>query len=416
MAKSIICNFGTIGCVDNATYYTPIAGSIRFDASVHTTEAYVQIPVKTAGNFRELRFYVTANDCTNAVTVTLRKNGAGTALTKSVSAGATGWQAVVADVACSSGDFWAVEIVVPGEAGTHTITITSTVLMYEPTDSSKTIQIFANAGDNPGLSTDSATRFMSANGVCQYSLIEANNKFRFRTSCSVENLYAYAISNARTTDTVVSVRKNGGAGSASLTFGSGVSGALTPSASTDSFTAGDDFNPQIVTSTGGGSIVLSVVSVEVISTDNTFPMCCALGNGVTIGPSTTRYYGPHGGREFATATQAEAQIKSPLGFTVQEAHIMVTTNTCATTGGTVNAQSAGSDSILEIAIPILTTGLLNENVVVGIVTDDFLNWRITNGDAAGSISSNWIGLLCTVPPAGGGAVPVIENLYRQQRG
>ncbi len=415
MAKSLICNFGTIGCIDNTTTYFPIAGAIQPTTDFTPTEAQAQIPIKTAGTFREMRFFVPTNTASVTSVVTLRKNGAGTALTANVTSDATGWFAIVADVACASGDKFAIEVVVPAEAGTNTLTITSTLLVYEPTDSGKTIQIFACSGDNPTLSTDSVSRFMSACGEPVFSTIEANNKFRIRTSCSLEGLYACAVSNARTTDTIVQVRKNGGDGSASVTFGSGVSGQLTPSASTDSFVAGDDFNFSVTTSTGGGGIVLCVLSVEVVSTNGTWPMCCAYSAGQSIGPATTQYMGPHGALQEATATENNAEIQAPFGFTIQEGHVLVTANTNATSAATVTARDDNVDSILVITIPTATTGLLSQNLVVDITTGQTLSWEFDNPDPSGSVTRNWIGMLATTPSVTSSA-PVFYNIYRQMRG
>lgn len=429
MAKSLICNFGTFGAVDNATYFIPIAGSLRFDASVHPTEAYVQIPIRTAGTLRRFAFKVATNtasgtpsgtvgDDAGGTSVILRKNGVDTALAVELTADQTGWIAVVADVAVAANDKFSIKINVPTETGTNTCTITTTMLEFEPTDSSLTVQILASSGDNPTLSTDSTTRHGCC-GLMSYAsnLNEAFVKLRMRSACTIKGLYAHAISNARTTDTTIVVRKNGASTSQIVTFGSTVSGVQEDVTHEDSFADGDDFNWQIATSTGGNGIVFSVIAVEVVSTNSTFPLVVCNHATQSQGPGVSTFAGMGGSlAQEITSGEDDAEIYPPFALTLSKLHYMVQSNTNAVSAATAKVRWQNQDSGLEASVATLTTGLISEAspTTKDVVADQSINFSFDNPDPAGTLLRTWASVLATVPS--GGAVPVIENIYRQMKG
>lgn len=418
MAKSIIANFGTFAATDNASYFIPIAGEIKFDSGVHTARETVEIPIRTPGVLRKLRVWVASNTATVTSTVTLLVNGSDSTLVVSIGADGVGTFVDSShDVTIAANDKVCLRITVPTETGTNTLTITTCSMEFEPTDTTKTVQIFASAGDNPSLSTDSTTRHLVP-GVMSLgsAVVEANLKFRIRTTCTILGLYVYVPTNARTTDTTIGVRKNGSTTSQVATFGSGITGAQEDVADTDSFAAGDDFNLQIVTSTGGGAITFAVASVEIVSTNNTFPLCIGYAQGIAHGPGTTLFSGVAGGLDLESTTEDNAEIISPFAFTASELHYFISANTNAVSAATVTLRKNGADSALVVSVAALATGLKAETspTSVSVAADDTLSCESDNPDPAGSITRTWIGLLATTPSSGG-VIPVLENFRRQMR-
>lgn len=417
MGKSIIANYGTIAAVDNGSYFIPISGSIRGDNAA--TEAHVELPIRTAGVIRKMRCWVASNTATVSSTLTFRKNAVDTALVATITSDGVGLFAdndLGHEVSIAANDKVCVRLTIPSETGTNTLTITGLWFEFEPTDSSITMQLFANAGDNPGLTTDSATRWMGANGPTAHGLSEATVKYRIETSCTIRSLYTYVISNPRTTDVVVRTRKNGGNGTQVVTYTSGQTGVKEDLVNTDSFAAGDDFNFQTTTLTGGGSIVFAVQCVEVVSTNRTFPFCVAINTAVAQAANTTDRVGVHGDLNHLAAAENDAEIDAPFAFQLSKLHVYYSALANALGSTVVTLVKGGIDTGMLITVAAGgAIGLKSESspIVVDVALAETLSFKSVNNDTVSTVTKSWIGMLATTP-ASSTIVPIVRYRRVQQ--
>lgn len=163
------------------------------------------------------------------------------------------------------------------------------------------------------FSTDSVTRHYPLSGAYQISgaASEAAAQWRTRAITSVEQIYLNIESNTRSTDTVWTLRINEIDTALTRTVAGGVSGGnLTFSGGPIAVTDADRLSMKVVSSTGGGSIVINSMLVKVKSTNGkTETFGSALGFTRSSNHSTAHYM-PIGGRQstyFATP-MTEAQV------------------------------------------------------------------------------------------------------------
>jgi len=91
---------------------------------------------------------------------------------------------------------------------------------------------------------------------------EARAQLTMRESGTFRSLRVNVASNARTTNTTITFRKNGADGNQTVTFGSGATGWQADSTNFDTVTAGDVVNMKIVTGTGSETIAIRSVIME----------------------------------------------------------------------------------------------------------------------------------------------------------
>lgn len=147
-------------------------------------------------------------------------------------------------------------IAAASSAGSTTITFTAYSVQFDPDTAEDCVSLFGASTDGTyNYSSPSTTTFFLPEGhAATPSTTEANHKYRVRRPFTMSNLFTHVSSNARTTDTTFTTRKNGGAGGQSVTYTSGQTGDKEDSSNSDSLTTGDDFYFAITTGTGSETI------------------------------------------------------------------------------------------------------------------------------------------------------------------
>ena len=394
MANSLIVHRGSSAFVDGSTRYTHIGGG--FYAS-NSAIAQLETPIRDAGTFSNLFVYVATNTASVTSTITLQKNQVDTALTVSYTADQTGIKEDTSNtVSFVATDEANLEITVPTEVGTNTLTAQIFSMQFAPTTTTDCLSILhCNASGSVSHPTDSTTFYFVPNGLIAISTTEANNKYRVRATFTASDFYVHVPSNSRTTDTVLRTRVNGANGGQSVTYATTQTGVKEDTVNTDALVAGDDYNYSLTTGTGAGeAFFVAKVGTSVISTNSIFVCLVGDNDGDAIAFNVTAYYGAAGVLVDNT-TEANSQVYPRFTFTTKELGAFVSANTIATSDTVVTLMDNGAASSVTVSYAAAQTGLKNDSTNTAEITSgtDEIDYRVVTPNTSGSLTFTWIGIL-----------------------
>lgn len=411
MAASLVVSAGLVTLTDAATYFLPWCGG--FDAT-NLTEGAASIKIKTPGTISKLSVYISANTCSVTSTVTVRKAGSDTALAVSFTSDQIGVQVDLSNaISISSSDISGgtnavcIEVTIPSEAGTNTLTIRSITSVFTPDNAAETVSFLGSAASPFTLSVNSSDRrspWGGPGGTFATGSGDANLKMFLRGSFTARNFQVNVTSNARTTDTVFSTRfvTANTTGALSVTYGSGATGILEDTGNSDALVSGDDYVLRNLTSTGGGNLVVASVFLELVSTNGQFVCVVADLDGTQRLFNETYYFGIGGSFDQAhTTTEDDAEVMSRFAFTASKLDINLTSYSIATNPSTLTLEVAGSPSAL--AASITTTGFASDlSNSVAVADGDTLALQIATPNTSGSLISRLVSFMGETAADGGG--------------
>ena len=391
MSKSLLVVFGSNAVSDNTTEYNPLVGSINTGS---TTTGNYDTPIRDAGTFSNLFTYVPTNTASVTSTITLQDSQVDTALTVSYTADQTGIKEDTSNTAAlANTDEAQYETTVPDEAGTNTLTATLYGVEFTPDTSSDCIVILGATG-SISFGNASETSYLLPGSPTNTTTI-GNAKYRARFSFTSSDLYTFLSTNARTTDIVYRVMKNGANGNQSVTYTSGQTGAKEDTSNSDSFASGDDFAFSRTTGAGTELANQTVISCSCINTSGIFPLIAGLASGSAIAANTTNYFPISGRAVPAETTEADTQIYPRFTFTASELGAYVSVNAAALLATNITLRDNGGDSALTVQYLAAQTGLKNDSVNTATITTgaDEIDYEIECLDLTGGITVTWIGIL-----------------------
>lgn len=242
--------------IASTTEYLFIAGD---RASVEDTESDARQVVRVAGTAKNAFLYVPTNGRTNNTVFTLRKNGVNTSVTITVGSGATGFfEDTVNTASFAVGDMisWGI---LKG-SGTSTLDIETLAIDYETTTDGAIMAGTIGSGADIGLSSGTTT-YMACGGGMKLDATELNHSMKARDIFTMSNLTVIVPSNSINNTTTIRLRKNGANSAIFITVGNGATGTFTDSVNTESFTANDTFNYQIVSAGSSGTLQLQQIAI-----------------------------------------------------------------------------------------------------------------------------------------------------------
>lgn len=382
--------------------YTAIAGIFLLG----TTEANVEIPVRTAGDFSRLAVYVSANTLNGACTVRLRKSGATGNNAISISASSTGW---FEDT--SSTDTFAntdVVSVVCNSTGASSGSITFQVMRLNFAPSNTDCITFLASRGSVSTTADGQISYLTPGGFNDsHHTSESERQLRVRMDCTSSNFAVRASANARDTDTVYRTRKNGANGNQTVTMLSGVAALVEDTTHTDTITAGDDFCYQQETNTflvtPNGNITIEVVSSQVKNGFSQFLLVNS--GGATVNAGTTTYL-PLGGRCLVNGTEANVEFETVLPLIVKECGAYLNANNLNVTNCTLLLRKTASSTAQGFAIGSSAGAGLKTSGTANPITsptggDEFTYIVDASNASGGSVSIRWCAAVCsavTSPP------------------
>ena len=412
MSKSLIVTGDPSGQTfsDNTTGYSPVCGALL---ASFTTESRVQVPIRDAGSFTDFYSYVPTNTASVSSTITLRKSLADTAILVTYTADQTGAKTDTDSVAFANTDEANYEVTVPTETGSNSIAISVLSISFVPDTTTNCIAFLVTFGSGSVGAGGALTYYFGPiDSVTSASpsdtTPEADVKYRVRASFTTSDLFTNVSANARTTNSVFSTRKNGGAGGQSVTYTSTQTGQKEDTSGSDSLVAGDDYNYEFVLSTGTETIAFQIISTTCISTANIFPMLMGNKVGKAFSNSTSFFLVD----QFLSAsslTETPSQALPNFNFTANELVSYVESNTNALFSFDIFFRDNGADSAITVSYAAAQTGLKNDASNTATITggSDEVNYSVINNDLTGVVTLNWVGILGNTAVAASTRIPTL---------
>lgn len=203
---------------------------------------------------------------------------------------------------------------------------------------------------------------------------EAQKQRTFNSAGIISNLYCRVSVNDRGASTLT-LRKNAGNGSESVSIGASTTGEFEDTSNTDSVSAGDEINYSLVTGAGGTTFTFALVSAVFSATTNTV---CVLGNsgGNVDWASGTRYL-PLGGHGNPASSEGRTQFKVTTAGTLKNLFVYVSTN-ARTTTTSIGSRIAAGNGNLVVSITASSTGIFEDTSNTDAVSSGNLcNFYIT---------------------------------------
>jgi hypothetical protein len=353
-------------------------------------EADAQRTVRTPGVYSKLSLRVVTNNTTGSSTVKFRKNGADGNQTITIGAGVTGEFIDASNTdSAADGDEICYQVINGGGGGLF-ITFIQTV--FVPT-ADETVSHWSGSGtlNSPAAST---TYFHPPFGN-DFNLVTTETIRQVKVPCAgvLRNLFVNTNSNGRSTDTVVTVRKNGVDTTLTATIAGGALGFTEDTAHQVSVAADDLIVLGWATGTGAGDIGSSV-GLEFVTANG---MCVlGTGSGGAAGASfafgLTRFFTL--AAQMATGATAEADARSELRqvFVAEFLRAYIVSNTLdASTAITLRRN--GADAAPALSVGSGVTGWVEDNVnFVACDATDELNFGLVAGGSSGAIALSMIAI------------------------
>lgn len=218
---------------------------------------------------------------------------------------------------------------------------------------------------NVSLTTNSFTGYYSVcSGGLPFGTVENNYKHRVGKAVTLSKFGLHINSNARSTNTIFRLRKNGANGNSIITVGSGASGFFEDASNTDSISAGDDINGSVTTSTGGGAIVVDGVRAALATASGgfcTFFTCTPNSIAPSFSTNSARFYNALSGAlgiNYST-TEADKQVIVRCSGVFRRMFLTVASNT-RITNTVFSFRKNGADGSQSITVSGGATGFFED--------------------------------------------------------
>lgn len=378
MAKAMLVAAGTTGLAAGSTRYLFVGtGRILGNA----TESSHQVAFGVAGTISKLEVNITVNGATSDTVITSRIDGSDGNQVITIGAGATGKFNDLDHVdTFDAGALVNVRAVI---GATSAVSFDGLAVLYETSGDASVNIIIAGPGAHASNNT---TRYFHPIGDTTVQTAEDDTVFTVRRACTLKNVFVRVASNARTSDTVLTLRKNGADTAITFTYAASETGTKEDTVNTVDLEAGDTFNWESVTGAGTGeSFQYTTVKVEIETSDGSI----IIGNGDDAGNTQNSNVTTHyaiGGDTSQDVVEERREVTMRYAGTARNMAIRVATNTIATSPIVITLRKNGEDTALSVSIDAGATGLLtNLDDSVSFVEGDVLNYQSITPNTSGSI-------------------------------
>jgi hypothetical protein len=225
---------------------------------------------------------------------------------------------------------------------------------------------------------------------------------------TIDRLNINVFSNARTSDTVFTLRVNGVDTTQTVTVGAGVTGDVITTGDPVVVAAGDLLSLKVVTGAGGGALALACTSMSFEADEGVVIHHSMMGDlAINSAPSTSARGGPiHGtveGNSFGQSWDGSpVSSGNPYSARVHTAGVVsrlsvyVPTNT-SSVDQTFTLWKNGAATALTVTIPASTTGVFTNNAdEISVAPGDTLHYRMVATAGGGTGSSRWGWAQCII--------------------
>ena len=229
----------------------------------------------------------------------------------------------------------------------------------------------------------SSTRFVSFSGKIQSdgTATQANAEMKIYAYDTFAAMQVRATANARTNDSVFGNSIDGSSGTASITFGAGVTGLITDTAIGDAITSGQVVCGTVTLLTGVEDLTVTLVGATFTSSTNKSEVCLADTLGEARPASATADYFPVGGglESFGTFTDANARVKVGFTATASNLRCYLSANTY-TVNGTLKLMVNGSAALTTTITLLGGAGwYVNTSDTVALAATDEISYEFDEG-------------------------------------
>lgn len=375
----------------------------------NTTEAQVQNIVGTAGAFKNLYCTSFSNARNANIPVTLRVGPGGasyadSALTVTITASTTGtYTDTTHTVTVAQGD--GITLVADLTSGTGGLGLHCSAMTFTP--NSGTTASFASC-DTSGVTlsgTGPITDFVGfAGNMVSTTVTEANSQMLVQVGGTAKYMGMYVATNSRgTSSTVVTFRKNGGAGNQTFTYAASTTGLKTDTANSDTLSTNDLICCSPALGTGTGNFVITAATLWIDSgTDGSFWAGNTSATGIASGTGTT--FCPIAGTLALGSTEGANSGQMGTAGTASGLWCYVSVN-ASTTNPSLQFRKNTASGNQAVTITALTTGAYQDATHSDtFATTDLIAFRL-NGITTAAITVNGISMLIATainPTATGG--------------
>ena len=229
---------------------------------------------------------------------------------------------------------------------------------------------------------ESATRFLSVNGgfnLADGATTEAEAAFKNRAYDIFAAMQVRVSANARVNDSVFKNRINSGDGTASITFGAGVTGLLTHVGLSDAIADGQVVGASLTLLAGLEDLTLIFVGATLISTANKSDCVTQSLAGTARTASATANYFTLGGASVIHTTDAAARVKP--GFIGRASNLRCYVGANTYTGNATLKLYQNGAAVITVTI---TAGAANQwfedaSTIVDFDADDEFSFELDEG-------------------------------------
>jgi hypothetical protein len=375
----------SLGATD--TFFTPeTAGDIV--TSSDKVEANIQKTYRRSGTVGGLSVIIASNNRNADVTFVSRVNGGNGTQTITVPAGTTGtFVDLTHSDTITSGNTHSVKYVAAGTTGG--LTASGVGGWYEESVGVTQFTTVRFAWVSSGL-----TRYAPfVSPTSGFASGEAGTETLVKTSGTVKNMACYVSANARTTNTVITLRKNGADTALALTIPAGTTGLIENVVNTVAVAAGDLINWKIVAGSGTESMTTDI-SLEIEADKG---IIVGLRNS-NVASNTVAYSGMTGMGSSWAANLTSVPGVIAAACTLSTARLINAANP-HTGAGTFTLVKNGVDTDVVITVPALTTGTFEDTThSVVVAAGDTCYWRADTGGSSSEGNMNTKSIAIEVTP------------------
>jgi hypothetical protein len=415
VVKSLLsATFNTRATAASSTQYW-VLGTGPLTGVTAANEPSVAIPYP-AGTFSNLYLRVTASTTVNPIIFTVRKNGADTAMTITIPAGATGvFEDTTHSFSINAGDKVNYKT---AASTTGTISISVMSIIFDAT----TNCVSKLVADGYPVATASVSRFTVISGAVSATSTSGticNNTIR--KIATVKNHSTYVSANARTTDTSFFIRKNTTNTAITIVYANIETGLKQDTTHTDTTTADDVLDYRIVTGAGTETLTVDFNAIELEHPTHGLISASSMGASADqIANFGETWYMAVGGSTQIFSSSINARQKARADFNISELTFRANVNTLdgATT---LTLLKNNVDTALTVTMAAgSTTPVTDSTHTVAVSPTDEISLKLVTAGTTGAITIRQVALwsesVTITPPTGsGGGSQGRPPLYRTRR-
>lgn len=400
------CASGAVSSDSSVRYY-PIGDSRLTTA--FGAEANAQVTYRTPGIHSHLTIVITGNSGSGGSTVVrFRKNGVTGNQTITIPAGQIGtFTDGVHSDSSVAGDLLDVQVDASASGG-QSISYTIISGVFSSSAGSTVKKYLASGTPNTLNAGSSKFALIGGANMSDTGVAEARVQAKLTQTEVLANACIVVSANTLNASTVVTLRKNGGNGTVTITIPSGATGTFEDLTHSDTFSSGDLVNWKWdATASGSGSLQFTLLAIE--STCASGAARTYAGHGTTAG--VTAAAAPGGDDVSAIGIGAGQEATFGVSFTASRLQVVVSTNANADDVIFVWWQNGVQGNQI-VTVPAGATGIFEDTANSDVVgpTDTVAIVFADSGGNTNFTSINWLAMGPLAPaPADTGAHIIFRN-------